>query len=249
MSSSLPTPAEFMAGFMDAPTAKKEMMRPLEPSPEIPGVSQEFRALIVQYCASLVAATSLAEVRWEALAKRLGTQKEFLAEAASAIDAGGALWNEVIAARIKTAAASRVFRDNSWEKLESLAVNRLVQLAEKNMIRDPGELLAVASAARRANTAGEGGTGGNQTNVNINLGDGAVGENGLPAAGSKMTIDLSPRVASALASRANAQAPVGNRVIDGDMLSASELRSVLEAKTNPPQADEDGSQSFEGDES
>lgn len=98
------------------------------------------------------------------------------------------------------------------------------------MIRDPGELLAVAAQARRANTDSKSGGGSAGTTVNINMnGESMDNDTGLPAAGAKMTIDLSPRVASALSQR-NVKVDGSARVIDGQMLSAAELRAALEAQ-------------------
>jgi hypothetical protein len=115
-----------------------------------------------------------------------------------------------------------------------MAVNKLINMAERNLIRDPGELLAVASAARRASTDSKAPASGTTVNVINNIGGESMDESGLPAAGAKMTIDLSPRVASALSRRREPQAEVGGRVIDGQMLSAQELRNALEASKAPP---------------
>jgi hypothetical protein len=201
------------------------------------GVSAEFAQLLTQYCATSIAAHELGQVDWRALAKRLGTQPEYLAEAAAQLNQDEVLWTAVLQERIKRASAAKVFRDASWERLESIAVNRLIAMAEKNMIRDPGELLAVASHARRANTDLRSGGGAGGTTVNINMnGDSMDSENGLPAAGAKMTIDLSPRVATALASKQAANGGQG-RVIDGQMLSAAELRAALQAEKDGTDAD------------
>jgi hypothetical protein len=237
---SLPSIAEFMADAgLGTPKVEEAGGVSQKAPPKVPGVSKEFQGLLTAYCAELVQYHSLEEMNWSGLARRLGTQPEFLAEAARVLDtalsAHGGFWQEVIAARIKRATAARIFRDSSWENLEKLAVNKLVDLAERNMIRDPGELLAVASAARRVNEGQQGGgSGGNQhTSITINQGMGAesMAENGLPPAGAKMTIDLSPRVASALQTRGQQVAPHGQRVIDGEMISAKDLRGVLEART------------------
>lgn len=61
---------------------------------------------------------------------------------------------------------------------------------------------------------------------------------GLPAAGARMTIDLSPRLAQSLANRQNRPTPEQGRVIDGQMLSASELREALEQKQLAAAAEE-----------
>jgi len=212
----------------------------LQKPPVIPGVSQEFRVLLVQYCAS-TNATELASVNWTGLARRLGTIQAFLEEAANAIDQAigadkGGIWGEVINERIKRASAAKVFRDNTWERLEQKAVTKLVDLMESNLIRDPGELLAIAREARRVNEGPATGGGGNHTSITINQGNGAdpmMDANGLPPAGAKMTIDLSPRLATALQNRGAPVAPQGERVIDGEMISAKELRMVAEESTRP----------------
>lgn len=206
----------------------------------LPG--NEFRSLLVSYAATCAEAYELSQVPWGPLAKRLGTHSQLLEEVATSLAEDGSFWNDVLATRIKRVSAAKVFRDASWERLESMAVGKLLQLAERNMIRDPGELLAIASAARRANTPNTPGVGAGTT-VNLNFGEGGseMGDNGLPAAGAKMTIDLSPRVAKSLQERnmlnANSKEP---RVIDGEMLSAAELRSMLETQRNGEQkSDED----------
>ena len=146
------------------------------------------------------------------------------------LDQNGMLWQEVLAERIRRASSARVFRDVSWERVESKAVGKLAQLLEKDAIRDPGELLAVAAAARKVNVGSDGGGGtGQGVTVNINGVDSMAGENGLPGAGAKMTIDLSPKVATSLGQRM-AQKQMGERVIDGEMLTAKELRETAAAR-------------------
>jgi hypothetical protein len=237
MGNDLPSTEAFLAEFgIDArPTqvvpTKAESRQAVQAAG---GVSKEFRDLLIQYCATMVSAYELEDINWGALAKRLGTHAEFLREAAESLNLQGALWSEVLGARIKRATAARIFRDSAWEQLESMAVNKLINMAERNLIRDPGELLAVASAARRASTDSKAPASGTTVNVINNIGGESMDESGLPAAGAKMTIDLSPRVASALSRRREPQAEVGGRVIDGQMLSAQELRNALEASKAPP---------------
>lgn len=255
----LPSTESFLADFgIAAPRTRQAEERTQEQvasAVKQAGVSQEFAQLIMQYCAQMVAAHELGEVDWRALAKRLGTRPEYLAEAAAQLDSNGALWTAVLQERIKRANAAKIFRDASWERLESIAVNRLIELAERKLIRDPGELLAVASQARRANTDSRqpNGGGGGGTTVNINMnGDSMDNDNGLPAAGAKMTIDLSPRVASTLAQRAKPRQEGEGRVIDGQMLTAAELRAALaeqKAKANEDSTEtpKDGANVFEED--
>lgn len=205
--------------------SQKSPIKPTEKETAQAKVSKEFRALLSHYCAETLA-IELAQVKWGALATRLGTHPDYLAEAAFAMNEDGSFWNDVLQYRIRKAHANSVFRNTGWERLESMAVNKLVELAERNLIRDPGELLAVAAAARRANTQQESGGGNSGPSVTVNIGDSAMTENGLPAAGSKMTIDLSPRLANSLQKRQEKQE--GPRVIDGDMLSAGDLRGLLQ---------------------
>lgn len=198
-------------------------------------VSKEMRALLVQYCASHVQAIQLSEVEWRPLAVRLGTPIEFCKAAAESANRDESLWAEVISERIRRVGATRTFRDVTWEKVESGTLDMLIRLIEKNLIRDPGELLAIASAARKINVGGESnGGGGNGTtlNVNFNSGGDILAPNDLPASGTKLSIDLSPRIASSLANRVEPVSKDG-RVIDSEMLSAKELRSVLEQKHRP----------------
>lgn len=239
----LPSTESFLADFgMTAPgekTSQPAAATKAEVAKAVArtGVSAEFAQLLTQYCATMIAAHSLDQVDWRALGKRLGTQPEYLAEAAEQLNRDGALWTAVLQDRIKRASASKIFRDSSWERLESLAVNRLIELTEAKMIRDPGELIALASHARRANTDSKPGQGGGGTTVNINMnGDSMDNDTGLPAAGAKMTIDLSPRVAGTLGQRATDRSG-SNRVIDGQMLSATELRAALLAQKGASDAD------------
>jgi hypothetical protein len=121
------------------------------------------------------------------------------------------------------------------------------------MIKDTGELLAVASHARKANTDKPTGQPQGGATVNISIGGDSMGieGNGLPGAGAKMTLDLTPRIAQNLAQRTGPQAESGQRVIDGQMLSAQELREALEPKRieheGSTESQEDGSQIFAQD--
>lgn len=63
-------------------------------------------------------------------------------------------------------------------------------------------------------------------NVNLNIGGQTADDGTLPAAGTTMTIDLSPRTAESL--KKAKQRAEKERVIDGEMISAKELRSLLE---------------------
>lgn len=206
-------------------------------------VSREFQALLTQYAATAATAYALEDVDWRALGAKLGTHWQHLKEIAEALEQStdGAFWQEVIAIRIKRANAAGIFRDASWERLEALAVNRLVELAERNAIRDPGELLAVASAARRANqSTGTSSNANTNTNVNINFGGESMRDedgNGLPPAGSRISIDLSPRLANSLQQRKAPPAPRGERVIDGEMLTANELRDAARSRAEAEKID------------
>lgn len=192
------------------------------------GVSEDFKNLMIQYCATCIEAYELSEVDFKPLAKRLGARVEFVAQAAKAADDDGNFWMLVMAERVRRVGAARVFRDVTWERIEGGALKMLDQLLEKKLIRDTGELLAVATAARKVadNVAG-GGQNGNQQNTQVNISfGGSEMTDGLPASGAKMTIDLSPRLANSLAQRS--ERPIdGNRVIDSTMLSAKELREAL----------------------
>ncbi len=207
----------------------------VEPVPQL-GVSDELRGLFVQYCASMIQAYELKDVAWAALAQRLGTRAEHLQQAAEVTDRDGTLWRDVMSERIRRVGAARTFRDVKWETLESKSLNMLTLLLEKNLIRDPGELMAIAAQARKVNVHESGGFGQPGNNFTINIGADSLGQDGLPAAGAKMTIDLSPRIATSLANRIQ-PTDKDNRVIDSDMLDAKELRTILEErnarKSNP----------------
>lgn len=235
----LPTPEQFLAeaGFKTQAAAIAQKAKAPSTFART-GVSNEMRTLLTQYCATYVSAVTLEEVSFVGLGKRLGCPPDDLAQVATHLNSGefeNELWDEVMLWRIKQASAARVFTDSTWERLESLAVNKLIDLAERNMIRDPGELIAVATAARRSQTQAPSTPAGGNT-VNINFGEGPMTDSTLPGAGAKMTIDLSPRVASSLQGKGVAVSQDQNRVIDGQMLSAAELRGML---TNRASASDD----------
>lgn len=231
MTPELPSPSAFLADFGIAAPPKEGVVEKsheqVRQEVQAVGVSPEMFDLLVQYCAQTLV-YELEEVNWEPLARRLGTRAEYLKEAAHAVNAEGErLWRDVLSQRIKRVSAAKVFRDASWERLEATAVTRLLTLAEKGMIRDTGELLAIASHSRKANTAPAPSAPQGAT-VNINFGgDSMTDENGLPGAGAKMTIDLTPRLANSLSQRRTVTEAGNGRVIDGQMLSAQELRDAL----------------------
>jgi hypothetical protein len=222
----LPTPQDFVQEMRGKTPSSATGVGSAGSAGSAGGLSNEFRALIVQYCAHCLAAEELSQVPWGPLGKRLGCKPEFLREAAEAL--GESLWSDVLMERIKRAAAAKEFKDSTWERLESIAVNKLITLAEKGLIRDPGELLAVASTARRAVAPEKTNppAGGQHMNVNLNIGGQTADDGTLPAAGTTMTIDLSPRTAESL--KKAKQRAEKERVIDGEMISAKELRSLLE---------------------
>ncbi len=194
------------------------------------GVSDEFRGLIVQYCASCIQAIELTEVDFKPLANRLGTRLEFIEEAAATANRNEQLWVDVIAERVRRVGADRTIKNVTWERVEGRALQMIDKLLEKNLIRDTGELLAIANQARKVSDSIAGinsNPHGNQqgTTVNLNFG-GSEMNDGLPASGAKMTIDLSPRLANSLSQRGDRPGN-GNRVIDSTMLSAKELREML----------------------
>lgn len=204
-----------------------------------PRVSAEMRGLLVQYCASQVQAIELADVPWAPLALRLGTRAEILKQAAEVANGeNDSLWAEVLNERIRRVGADRAFRDVRWESLENRTLEMLVRLVEGNYVRDAGQLLAIANAARRINVVESGGSGGGQSqSVNISFGQVPEG-NGLPPAGTVMKIDMTPRMAQTLANKG--ERSMTGRVIDGEMLSATELRSVLDEhlESKKPKPDE-----------
>lgn len=249
----LPSPAEFLvkAGLIkEVPAAGESVaaqavsvVSKVTPKPEAvvrAYLSEEFKRLLVNYCASLTVAYELSEINWNGLSARLGTRVEHLKQAADQLDADGSFWQAVLAERIRRAGADKVFRDVSWESLEGMAQAKLIHLLERNLIKDTGELLAIASTARRSSASTPNGGGGTHLSVQINNGVGSIVADGeLPSAGHKMTIDLSPRSAEALNKAKERKAlPDGGRVIDSEMISAQELRELLVQKSESTQAPE-----------
>lgn len=240
----LPSPQDFVKQFGIDPDKVRASMqagvRPVEPRVELTpqqkqlaAMSEEFKMLIVHYCATSTNAIQLSEITWGALAARLGTRPEFLQESAEAMNADSELWQHVLHERIRRVSASKIFRDIGWEKLESGTINKLLKLIDSNAIRDPGELLAIATTARRSIAAPTPQPqGGPNVAFNVNFNN---GESELPAAGAKMSIDLSPRAASSL-QRADERRKIvqGERVIDSQMITADELRNLLSERTSVP---------------
>ena len=228
--------ASILAQLSADSKSKTEIFKP-ENAPVVGEISREMRKLIVSYCARFTKAYELSEVDFGELALRLGVRMEHLKQSIEIADRWkdksgnertGCLWGEVIQMRVKTLNAARAFRDSSWEMLESKTLSLLTELAEAGAIRDTGELLAIASHARKINVheAAPQPAGGNHVSINFN-GNG----NELPPSGSTMTIDLSPRLAASLADKS--ERPTGDRVIDGQMLSAQELRDALASQLSP----------------
>lgn len=243
--SPLPSPKDFMAQFgIVAPTSLQAAaggtpqagkVMPTPAHVRQAKMSEEFRALLIHYCASCGDAIDLEQVKWRGLATRLGTRESFLQESAEKLNESGELWQDVLWERIRRVNASKIFRDLGWEKLESGAVAKLLQMLEMGSIRDAGELLAVANTARRTivPSSQPQSQGGPNMSLNVNFNGNHDAE--LPSAGAKMSIDLSPRAADAL-QKANERAklPVGERVIDSQMLTADELRTILKERAHEP---------------
>lgn len=196
-------------------------------------VSTELRKLLVNYCASCIQAIELTEVSWVGLARTLGTKPEFLQQAANVAEESGGFWQEVLHERIRRVGSSRTFRDVSWERLESKTLELMLKLVESGYIKDSGALLAIAAHSRKINVQDSSGSQSitQQTQVNVTFASGAEGESALPPAGSRMAIDLSPRLATALASKQQAQTR-SSRIIDGEMLNAKELRELHDARNS-----------------
>ena len=215
-----------------------------------PTPATQLRELLVGYCANQIAAKARSEISWSGLAERLGVEEEELAEVAGELDgldsagdrgdsldsapsegdAAGPFWQEVINERIAQALRSPLFQDQSWQRLEGGAMTRLIQLVEAGRVRDPAELLAIAIQARKVSRAEGAGSNGRPhlhgINVQINNGTGVdMNGNSLPAAGTQMQIDLSPRLAKRLTVPERLRNDA-SRVIDGDMLNAEELREL-----------------------
>jgi len=231
----LPTPQQFMENMGLGKSAVAQAVRAAVVDPQGQDrakvrayESEEFRRLLVNYCATLTDAFELEGISWVGLSRRLGTRIEHLKEAADQLNHDGSLWQAILAERIRRASADKIFRDLNWESLENMAQAKLIYLLERGLIKDVGELLAVASTSRRS-VASAPSTPQGGTNVAVTVFNGTPGAE-LPAAGAQMTIDLSPRTADALARARERAAKNGERVIDGEMLTASELRELLVKK-------------------
>lgn len=187
--------------------------------------TQVFQELLVRFCANQIAAKSIAEIQWAPLAVRLGVESGDLESAAEEL--GDGFWTEVINERVTQAGNSQVFKVQTWDNLEAKAMHRLMVLVDTGRVKDPSELLAIAIQAgkqsRPASTTGQK-NGGLSVTINQNNGiEGDMSDSGLPPAGTRMSIDLSPRMADAISKQ---RRETESRVIDGDMLNASDLRAL-----------------------
>jgi len=188
-----------------------------------------------EYATHVSSAESLDEVSWLALAQRIRVPEQMLGQLVGSMDSGvkAAFWAEVLKARIEQAMHAGIFQQARCERVEGKALNMLETLLDKGMIRNTGELMAVAKGAPRL-TQPQPNQG--NTNVTLNVGgfDMRIGnESGqLPAGGETIKIDLSPRLANTLAQPPEQR---DERVIDSHMLSADELRRV---GTEPARATE-----------
>lgn len=153
---------------------------------------------------------------------------------------GEGTWSElIIEGRTQLALHSTILRSAKWDKVESIALTKLMTLVEENKIRSAESLLAIASAANRAARTNErNGKNGNSVESTVNLvfngaqeSDMADGKNNgvTLRAGDLGTITLS------LSARVKAQLErekreTGSLLKTSKMLDAKELRSIAEAR-------------------
>lgn len=202
------------------------------------GLTKAMRSLVIDYVAHIERVASLEEVNWSHLATRLSVPDEFIGGAIESLkeEEREAIFFEAIEKRVKHAQGSRIFTDANWEQLEGRVVDKLLQLVEKGLIRDPGELLAISKVANQMNAGFSqkqeaspaqtvtanftfNGFGGQGEMAQESDGDSPT----IPARTEQMRIDLSPRIAASLQENRERNK---ERMIDAERVGAEELRSL-----------------------
>ena len=168
----------------------------------------------------------------------LGCEADDLEEIVQSVEEqhGDGVWADlVIEERTKIALDSAPMRAASWDRVETLALQKLGRLVERGVVHKASELLAVAVAANRAgrNGMGNSNNGGNQpaapgigVNIFMNQNNGAPANEGedLPNGNlGSMTLQLSPR----LRQQAQKEPTDSKKVLaNSKMLEVGELREL-----------------------
>jgi hypothetical protein len=225
-----------------------------------------FRKLLVEYSARLTTAESFEDLlqRFGPLAAKLSLSVETIQAVVDQLteDERRKLWQEIVEERIQQAIQAPAFQAQLWERVSGRAAAMLERLLEKNLIKDPGELLAVAKAAnqlapslasvngggnRNQLPPGNSGSAASAFTINVNNGGDAsrqhseeaqmtYDEDGrpiLPAGGERIVIDLAPRMAGRMTQQREI-APKGARVIDSERLDAEALRTANPVESTNP---------------
>ena len=154
---------------------------------------------------------------WGVLAQQLRIPTEYVVEywATKTAAERARLWMGVLDRRIQNLAANNAFQVNTAERVTGKALDKLEAMLDGNLIRNPGELLAIARLRTGPSPA---------TVIHNNFGGAmlAPGQT-LPGNEGVIMLDLSPQVT------ANIQRPqtaAETRVIDAEMIGVKDLREL-----------------------
>lgn len=182
----------------------------------------------------------------ERLAIQLGCT---VADISTIVDSYGEHWEGlVLERRVAMGIQSQIVREQSWDKVESLSLAKIIFLLEHDRVSSINELLAVARAANQATRktgvppppAPAGGNVGMSTHIHINGLEGGYSpgdpDNGVLPSGNLGTIrmSLSHRVQGQLAKASASPDEIQDRVIDSvEMLDLKTVQKLEESTLVP----------------
>ena len=181
--------------------------------------------LMIRYLAAGVIKTAekIEKEHWTGLAHEIRIPVEQVEQLWDGFTEGhrNRIWNEVLTQRIETAVHHPAFRQLTANRVAGRAIDKLEQMLAANLIRNPGELLAIYKTLGMQQAAPSQGA-----NLTINMGNNSmqIGDGQtLPGEGAVMRINLNPRTAAALQGE---QAVRETRIIDAEMLDVQSLRGI-----------------------
>lgn len=194
--------------------------------------------LITNYLAEVTMVTRESELEnqtpekeiqiWGPLATNLRLPVEYLIQYwnSKVQTARAVIWLGVIDRRIQNLAAHQTFQAGAADRVVHKAMDKLEALLDGNLIRNPGELLAIAKL--RTNTA---------PSTVINNFTGATLAQGqtLPGNDSVIMLDLSPQTARRITEPPRQKE---ERIIDATMIGVKDLREL--ATDQPEEGNQNG---------
>lgn len=245
-------PMGWEAVELSPPTPASDMRKPMAPSvptgktsatgvklPEIKGaltmvaqliLESDVRAIQVEENPEGFVQPPIDHVTRTSLAMTIGVSMEDLQEVVDGVNQtfGGDTWSMLIlSARTANMLASATVRKQGWDNLESKALKKLEILVDQDKIRTPGDLLAIATAANRANRNPNMQqqvipAGGTQINI---FGDSAVKSDINSGDMGTIKLELSPRVRKQLESKR----PDSTEILrNAKMIDATALRQFAD---------------------